>query len=101
LHDRADSDSPLRAILHDWPIAVPPDYLDLVNQPQTATEERAMLVGIRRGRPFGGAVWQQQTIEKLGLQSSTNPMHRPTRTPAPPSKTAGGSEAKNPRTPRK
>ena len=62
---------------------VPADYLEWVNLPQTQAEEEAVRTSIRRGRPFGDAAWQRRTVEKLGLQSSLNPTHRPRRKPAP------------------
>jgi REP-associated tyrosine transposase len=83
LYDRLHAASPMQAMLHEWPIEMPRRYVDLVNRPQSALEEEAMLTSIKRGRPFGDATWQEQLIERLGLESSVNPPHRPRRAPDP------------------
>jgi len=70
-----------RAILAEWPVDRPPDYLAWVNRPQTAAEEKAELAALRlsvaRGRPFGAPAWQERTAEALGLQSTLRPNGRP------------------------
>jgi len=58
---------------------MPRKYLDLVNQPQTAAEEEAVRTSVRRGRPFGTPGWQHSMVDRLGLQSSVNAPHRPSR----------------------
>jgi putative transposase len=77
LHDRLTPDAGLRGVLSPWPIDLPRNYLDLVNRPQTAAEEEAMLTSIKRGRPFGDLAWQAKTISRLGLESSIRAPHRP------------------------
>ncbi|MFI5381143.1 MAG: transposase [Tepidisphaerales bacterium] len=77
LHDRLSDSSPLRPVLCDWPISMPREYVELVNQAQTPAEEEALRTSIRRGRPFGDVAWQASMVGRLGLQSSVNPEHRP------------------------
>ena len=40
-----------RAVLAEWPVERPADWVDLVNTPMTAAEERAVQDSIRRGGP--------------------------------------------------
>jgi hypothetical protein len=51
-----------------------------VNQPQTAAEQEAMQISIKRNRPFGDAAWQQEIAAKLGLSSCFRDPWRPART---------------------
>jgi putative transposase len=73
--------APAGPVLCDWPIPLPRDYVELVNEPQTAAEEQALRNSIRRGRPFGDRAWEAQMVRRLELQSSVNPEHRPKRLP--------------------
>lgn len=65
--------------LVDLPINVPSDWVDLVNQPLTATELEALRLCLQRGRPFGELVWQTQTARRLGLEATLRPRGRPRR----------------------
>ncbi|MGD0767717.1 MAG: hypothetical protein ABSB42_05915 [Tepidisphaeraceae bacterium] len=40
-----------------------------MSQPQTAAEQEATQISIKRNRPFGDAAWQQEIAAKLGLSS--------------------------------
>jgi putative transposase len=73
LHIRLNPDDDRGELLSPWPIEQRSDYLDWINQPQTATEVEALRTSIKRNRPYGGGAWQQQTISRLGLQSSIRP----------------------------
>jgi len=53
----------------DWPVDLPADWVRLVSQPQTAAEQEATQISIKRNRPFGDAAWQQEIAAKLGLSS--------------------------------
>ena len=63
--------------LSPWPVRRPADYLQWVNDPQTAAEEQAVRLSIARGRPFGDADWQARTTKRLGLESAYRPNGRP------------------------
>jgi putative transposase len=63
--------------LHDWPVDRPPDWVRVVNAPQTAAEEQALRDSVRRGRPFGAGTWQRATARRLGLESTFRPRGRP------------------------
>lgn len=77
---RRNGSAEQRAILHDWPIDLPKNWLALVNRPQTETEEAAMQVSINRSRPLGEPVWQRKMAAKLGLLSCFRDPHRPAKT---------------------
>ena len=59
-----------RPTLSAWPVPYPADWLNWVNTPQTAAEEAAVRRCSRRGRPFGSSAWTEQTVVKLGLQTT-------------------------------
>jgi putative transposase len=67
--------------LHPGPVAVPADWLYLVNQPQTEAELEALRVSVVRGRPFGSAAWVATVVKRLGLESTVRPRGRPRKRP--------------------
>jgi putative transposase len=78
---RLRQDDPRPHLLHPWPIPIPTDYLQWLNQPQTQTELEALQTSIRRNRPFGAPAWQSRTITRLGLESSIRPKGGQRKTP--------------------
>jgi len=82
----ASSPRPEGLIIDPGPVIRPTNWLQLVNQPQTEAEVKALRESLRRGRPYGAEPWQIETAERLGLESSLRPRGRP-RKPAeqPPS----------------
>jgi putative transposase len=68
-------DPPLE--LGTWPIAMPDDWVDRVNAPQTAAEQQALQTAIRRSQPFGSPAWQKRTAKSLGLESTFRSRGRP------------------------
>jgi len=58
----ADERVPLAA----WPIPRRRDWLEWVNQPQTAAESAAIQRCITQGRPYGSERWIRQTMATLG-----------------------------------
>jgi putative transposase len=67
----------LRAMLSDGPIDLPPDWEELVDQPQTAAEVEAIRQSIVRGRPLGDAAWSARIARRLELESSLRTVGRP------------------------
>jgi putative transposase len=59
-----------RALLSEWPVGCPADWVDLVNAPQTEAELAALRLCGRRGRPFGEEPWVKQTAAALAGPSS-------------------------------
>ena len=67
----------LAALLSEWPIDRRRDWLEWVNAPQTAAEEEAVRLSLRRDRPFGGEAWVGRTAQRLGLGHTLRPRGRP------------------------
>ncbi|NLX95182.1 MAG: transposase [Rhodopirellula sp.] len=65
--------------LDAWPLPRPAHWLQYVNGVETEAELAAIRESVRRGRPFGSAVWQRQTARQLGLESTLQPRGRPRR----------------------
>ena len=80
-----ESDAPAaaeaRAMLHEWPFERPRNWATLVNRPQTAAEEEALLASIKGGRPFGSDAWQKRTAARLGLGHTFRERGRPPKKP--------------------
>ena len=66
-----------QAILAPGPLALPRDWRELVNRPQTEAELEALRRSVHRGSPFGAAAWQERTARRLGLESTLRPPGRP------------------------
>jgi putative transposase len=63
--------------LAEGPVARPENWLEYVDQPETEGELAALRKCVVRGSPFGSAVWQRKTADRLDLQSSLKPVGRP------------------------
>ena len=64
-------------LLCDWPLPQPSDWIEQVNLPKTEMELEAIRQSLRRGSPYGNAVWTEQTAEQLGLESTLRRRGRP------------------------
>jgi putative transposase len=79
---RANSDAAremgLEGLLHEpWPVQRPADWERLLDEPQSAAEQEAVLHSITRGRPLGDETWVGRTAAKLGLEHTLRPPGRP------------------------
>ena len=72
------------AMLSDWPIDRPPDWVAFVNESQTPEELAAIRQSVNRGCPFGQEEWQREAVEALGLEATLRPRGRPMRAPSEP-----------------
>lgn len=70
LYARLHGPAPIRKLIADWPVERPRNWVELVNQPQTAAEMEAIQTATRRGRPLGGGPWVQRVAARHGLQST-------------------------------
>jgi putative transposase len=61
------------------PVARGPDWLAIVNEPQTEAELARMRLSIQRGRPFGNEEWTEQAAQALRLQFTLRSGGRPPR----------------------
>jgi len=65
--------------LNEWPVPKPPEWPEVVSQPQNEAELAALRVCIARGRPYGPTPWVQRIADRLGLTSAFRPRGRPKR----------------------
>jgi putative transposase len=63
--------------LADWPVRMPDDWVDHVNQPETDAELAVLRRSLCRGTPFGGPVWQKEIARRLRIQFTLRPPGRP------------------------
>lgn len=66
-----------KALLNEWPVERPADWLDMVNEPVDARELEAVQTSIRRSSPFGSPTWTKRTASALGLDWTIRPRGRP------------------------
>lgn len=72
-------DAKARALLSEWPIPRPRNWVERVNRPQTEAELEALRRAVNRGSPFGSPRWVERTVKRLGLESTLRPRGRPRR----------------------
>jgi putative transposase len=65
------------AWLADWPVPMPPNWRQWVEEPQTEAELQRIRAAVVRGCPYGTAAWQQRTARRLGLEATLRPVGRP------------------------
>jgi putative transposase len=69
--------------LHAGPVPRPANWLEWVNEPQTAAELAALRECVQRCRPYGHEPWVRETAARLGLEASLRPRGRQRKTTAP------------------
>lgn len=73
------SQEPSSSLVSDGPVAKPEGWLELVNEPHSDEELRALRQSGLKSAPFGSEHWVQQTATRLGLESSLRGPGRPKR----------------------
>lgn len=68
------------ALYADWPVERPDDWVEFVNEPQTAQELEALRRCVNRGAPFGDEQWEQTIVHQLDLEWTRRPRGRPRKT---------------------
>jgi REP-associated tyrosine transposase len=63
--------------LSAWPLERPRRWLKQVNTAQTEAELAALRRSVKRGCPFGEALWSDRMVRRLGLEMTTRPQGRP------------------------
>ncbi len=63
--------------LEEWPVDRPRHWVDLVNTPQTRSEEQAIRQSMTRGRPYGSPAWTKSIAEAHELQHTLRRVGRP------------------------
>jgi putative transposase len=67
----------LRAVLSDWPVERPADWVRHVNRPLTDKELERVRASVERGRPFGDEQWVTKTVRRLHLEHTVRREGRP------------------------
>src|SRR5688572_24636567 len=84
LHARLGGDSPLKAILSDWPLEMPRNWSQHVNQPLAERELTRIQQSLQRSRPLGSDAWTLTTASRLHLDHTLRPEGRPRKNPQNP-----------------
>jgi REP-associated tyrosine transposase len=66
-----------QALLAPWPLPVPANWREHVQQAQSEEELKALRQALVRGRPYGTEAWQKRTARRLGLEFTMRPRGRP------------------------
>jgi putative transposase len=74
---RHHGDDDERAILSRWPLAMPDQWLAVINRLQREGEVDALRRCVLKGTPYGSPRWVQQSAVRLGLESTLRPRGRP------------------------
>jgi putative transposase len=74
---RSNGTAEERSLLAPWPLDVPADWIDRVNQTDDNEELESIRRSVERGRPFGQPEWQKEISKRLGLESAYRPTGRP------------------------
>ena len=74
---RTQGESAIPTWLAPWPIEQPRDWLNWVNEPQTATELEPLRRSVRRGQPYGSEDWVQAMAQSLRLGCTLRARGRP------------------------
>ena len=74
---RSNGTADERSLLAAWPLEIPANWLDQVNQNDDREELESIRRSVQRGRPFGQPEWQKEISKRLGLESAYRPTGRP------------------------
>ena len=74
---RRHGDEQLQAMLSDWPVARPRDWVGMVNAPLTEKEAEGIRTSVARNRPYGCEEWQTKQAKRLGLLHTMRSEGRP------------------------
>ena len=66
-----------KALLSEWPVDRPRNWVQRVNIPETEAELQSLLRSVNRGAPLGSERWVRQVVGRLGLESTLRPRGRP------------------------
>ena len=77
LYHRENGTTEQKKMLSAWPIDVPDNYLNLVNQAQNQSEEDAIERATIKSNPFGSDRWTDRVVKKFGLEQTLRKVGRP------------------------
>ena len=76
----ARQDDKLVEFLSPWPMDRPQNWIELLNEPDRASQLDDLRSSAQRGRPFGSEDWIIIVAKQLGLEATLHPRGRPKRT---------------------
>jgi len=76
LYARLHGPSEIQALLADWPVDRPRDWVGQVNRAQTAAEVESIQLATKRGFPLGDAKWVDRAVRRYDLASTLRPRGR-------------------------
>lgn len=76
---RRKGERELKALLSDWPVRRPRNWLATVNEPISDKEMDRLRTCMKRNRPFGSESWQSRIAARLGLMHTLRPQGRPSK----------------------
>ena len=74
---RQNGSAEQKALLSDWPVARPKNWIELVNEPWQEKDLAALRDSRERSSPFGEATWRIKTAAELGLSHTMRGEGRP------------------------
>jgi len=74
---REFGDAEAKALLSEWPVERPSNWISMVNEPETDAELRTLRQSVNRSQPFGADEWVARAVGKLGLVSTVRRRGRP------------------------
>ncbi|MCX5677082.1 MAG: transposase [Planctomycetota bacterium] len=77
---RVRGDAQAKAILSDWPLPQPPNWVERVNEPLTQAELDTIRKCVARGSPYGTEDWRQEAAARLGIEFTLRSRGRPKKT---------------------
>jgi putative transposase len=80
-HRQSAAGDRLKPLLHRWPIPLPADWVERVNQPETEPELEALRRSVARGQPYGSASWQKRSAKTMNLEYTFRRPGRPKKKP--------------------
>jgi putative transposase len=74
-------DTKNRALLSEWPVPRPRNWVQRVNLLEIESELQSLRRSVNRGSPYGSAQWVGRVVNRLGLASTLRPRGRPRERP--------------------
>ena len=67
---KSDTASKQMEFLSPWPMERPQNWIELINEPDKASELDDLRLSAQRGRPFGSEDWMIKISKQLGLEAT-------------------------------
>ena len=74
---RENGDIKQKKLLSDWPVAIPEDFLLILNQIQIKSDEEVIEKSIIKGNPLGDEFWVAVAVKQFGLEQTLRNVGRP------------------------